>query len=142
VRALAHVALGRDDRADELERESELLAGEGYEFAFVGPRCDWRFPGDRAELQRLVELVPHRTRVFGASTVAARLDAFVALGDTANVELLASSLLEPGTYVEPFTLRALGLVRGDDERLARAQERFAALGLDWHAAQTDALARR
>jgi hypothetical protein len=45
-------------------------------------------------------------------------------------------------YAEPFALRVLELVRGDDELVARAQERFKALGLDWHAAQTDALAGR
>jgi hypothetical protein len=39
-------------------------------------------------------------------------------------------------------VRALGIVRGDDDMLARADERFEALGLHWHAAQTGALARR
>ena len=37
----------------------------------------------------------------------------------------------------PFRLRALGIVRADDGLLARADERFRALGLDWHADQTD-----
>jgi hypothetical protein len=31
-------------------------------------------------------------------------------------------------YAEPFALRALGLVRGDDEFVTRAQERFRAWG--------------
>jgi len=41
--------------------------------------------------------------------------------------------------VEPFALRALGVARRDDELLARADERFAALGLEWHRAQTERL---
>ncbi len=41
--------------------------------------------------------------------------------------------------MEPFALRALGVARGDDELLARADERFQALGLVWHRAQTERL---
>jgi hypothetical protein len=33
----------------------------------------------------------------------------------------------------------LGIVHGDDDLLTRADERFAALGLVWHRAQTAAL---
>jgi hypothetical protein len=77
--------------------------------------------------------------VFGAAPIAARLDAIAALRDAARAEEEAVPLLQTGTYVEPFALRALGIVRGDDELLARADERFAALGLEWYRAQTDAL---
>ena len=59
-----------------------------------------------------------------------------------RVERLAARLLQEGTYVEPFALRALGIVRQDDELLARGHERFAALGLVWHAAQTETLTGR
>jgi hypothetical protein len=38
-------------------------------------------------------------------------------------------------------LRALGIVREDDGLVARADERFRALGLGWHADQTEALIR-
>ena len=44
--------------------------------------------------------------------------------------------VQPGTYLEPFALRALGIVREDASLLERAAERFEALGLDWHAART------
>ena len=44
-------------------------------------------------------------------------------------------------YLEPFMLRALGLAREDDGLLAQADERFRALGLDWHADQTEPLIR-
>ena len=43
--------------------------------------------------------------------------------------------------MEPFALRALGTARGDDELLARADGRFAELGLDWHRAQTERLVK-
>ena len=42
----------------------------------------------------------------------------------------------PGTYLEPFALRTLGIARGEPALVAQAQERFAAMGLDWYAAQT------
>ena len=52
---------------------------------------------------------------------------------------LAPGLLRPGTYVEPFAQRALGVVREDDELIAGSASRFDELGLDWHAADTRAL---
>ncbi len=44
--------------------------------------------------------------------------------------------VKPETYLEPFALRALGIVREDGSLVERAADRFAALGLDWHAART------
>jgi len=77
---------------------------------------------------------------FNVSSVAMRLDAFVALGDRARVEEEAESLLElRKTYIEPFALRALGQVRGQPELVRRALERFEEMRLDWHAEQTRAL---
>jgi len=54
----------------------------------------------------------------------------------AEVEAEAPAFLKPGTYLEPFVLRALGLARGDSDLLARATERFEAMKLDWYAAET------
>jgi hypothetical protein len=48
-------------------------------------------------------------------------------------------LLQADTYLEPFALRALGLVREDANLIERAAGRFDAFGLDWHAAHTRAL---
>ena len=48
----------------------------------------------------------------------------------------SSALLRPGIYLEPFALRALAVVRGDDALREQAVSRFDALGLDWHADQT------
>jgi hypothetical protein len=68
--------------------------------------------------------------------VAARLDALVALGRAEEAVEAAQPHALPGTYLEPFALRALGIARGDPALVARAKERFEAMGLDWHAAQT------
>lgn len=42
-------------------------------------------------------------------------------------------------FLDPFVLRALGLVRDDAATIDEALARFEALGLEWHAAQTRAL---
>jgi hypothetical protein len=67
------------------------------------------------------------------------LDALVALGEHEWIEREAPAMASPGTAVEPFALRALGAARRDDALLARAEERFQALGLTWHADQTERL---
>jgi hypothetical protein len=41
--------------------------------------------------------------------------------------------------MEPFALRALGIVRDDETLIEQALSRFTTLGLDWHAAQTASL---
>jgi hypothetical protein len=77
--------------------------------------------------------------VFDMQTFAARLDATAALRDRARVEEQAPRFLLPKTYLEPFALRALGIVRDDRALIDQALERFSTLELDWHAAQTEAL---
>jgi hypothetical protein len=52
------------------------------------------------------------------------------------------AVLRPHTYLEPFALRALGLVREDEELIREAIDRFRAMELDWHAAQTESLLGR
>ena len=44
--------------------------------------------------------------------------------------------MRPGTYLEPFALRALGFARNDEELIEQAVARFDGLGLEWHAAET------
>jgi hypothetical protein len=72
--------------------------------------------------------------------LATKLDALVALGRLSDAEEAAVPLLQPGTYLEPFALRTLGVVRGDRALTEQAVERFDAMGLRWHAAKTRALA--
>jgi hypothetical protein len=47
-------------------------------------------------------------------------------------------MLLPGTYFEPFALRALGRVRADHALLDRAASLFDEMGLEWYAAETRA----
>jgi hypothetical protein len=63
------------------------------------------------------------------------------LRDRERVESRAPLYLRPRTYLEPFALRALGIVRQDQDLLAQANARFDAFGLEWHRAQTDVLVR-
>jgi class 3 adenylate cyclase len=138
--SLAHLCLGDEARSRELERDGMRLAGEGYETYLSGPRLRIALErGDRPSLESLVDLPVERALVWGPGIFAARLDALIALGRHDRIEAEAAPLVQPGTTVEPFALRALGLARGDDELVTRAAERFAALGLDWHAAQLERL---
>ncbi|MGH3109932.1 MAG: ATP-binding protein [Gaiellaceae bacterium] len=140
VCALAGQCVGDEDQAGRLERRAEALAGRGHEAALSAPRLRMALVrGDVEAARGLVETPLRRTFVWGASSFATRLDALTALAERDSIEREAPALLRPGTYMEPFALRALGAARRDDDLLARAQERFDALGLDWHAAQTERL---
>jgi hypothetical protein len=138
--ALAYVATGDESRARELERDAQRLAGEGHEPELGTPRLRMALErGDPGAIAELVRLPVQRSYVWGPTVFGTKLDALVALRDHDRIEREVPELLQPGTYPEPFALRALGAARGDDELLARAHERFAALGLNWHASQTQRL---
>jgi hypothetical protein len=66
----------------------------------------------------------------------ARLNALVALGRHTEIEEEAPAMLKPRTYLEPFALRALGFARNDIGLMEQAINRFEAMGLEWHAAET------
>jgi hypothetical protein len=66
----------------------------------------------------------------------ARLNALVALERRSEIAEEAPAMLKPNTYLEPFALRALGYARGDVGLIQQAIDRFEAMGLDWHAAET------
>jgi hypothetical protein len=138
--ALAHLCLGDDHRARELERSGLRIAGEGYESYLSGVRLRIALErGDRHALEALIELPVERALVWGPGIFAARMDALVALERKDGIEAEAPALLQEGTSVEPFALRALGVARRDDDLLARADELFARLHLGWHRAQTERL---
>jgi class 3 adenylate cyclase len=138
--AAAHATLGEDTRAAELERDAEHIGGKGYDSYLAGPRLRIALArGDRAAAKLLIELPVERGFVWGSGALAARLDALVALRHADVLEREAPLYLQEGTVLEPFALRALGIARGDDDLLARASERFAVLGLEWHRAQTERL---
>ena len=137
---LAHLCLGDESQALELERDGLRLAGEGYETYLSGPRLRIALErGDHLAAASLIDLPVERALVWGPAAFSARLDAFVALGRRDLVEREAPGLLQAGTIVEPFALRALGAAHRDDDLLAKADERFAALGLEWHRSQTERL---
>ena len=55
-----------------------------------------------------VDLVPYEF-----DCAASLFDGLVAIGDHPRIESTAPAWLIPGTYVEPFALRALGVARAD-----------------------------
>jgi tetratricopeptide (TPR) repeat protein len=142
VCALANELLGRPERADELEQHAAAMEGEGYGAALAVPRA--RIAVARGDLAGLEELLREeewliRMTWFSLPAMAARLDAGAVLGTLRSVQNDAEKFGRPRSYVEPFALRAQAIVSGDDTLLARAHERFSALRLDWHLAQTPAL---
>jgi class 3 adenylate cyclase len=92
--------------------------------------------GDLEEAERILELLPAGGDPWGVEAATARLDALVALRDSERIEEEAVSLLEEPSYAQPFALRALGLVREDENLIREALGAFTALGLEWHAAET------
>jgi class 3 adenylate cyclase/tetratricopeptide (TPR) repeat protein len=141
VCALAHAHLGDEEEAGRLEHEAEEHQMTGYGTVLDAPRIQLALHrNDLAAAESLLG-VPgvRRTNWFYLSSMATHLDALAALGDRPRVETEAGRLLHAGTYLEPFALRALGLVREDAGVVERAADSFQAFGLEWHAARTRAL---
>lgn len=140
VCAVASAVMGDEQRAAELERAAEELGMEGYDFALESPRL--RLALLRGNLQPVgeaLEAAASHNLSFGLARLAARMDALAALRDRRRVEEDAPPLVQAGTYMEPFALRALGIVREDETLVGQANDRLRGMGLDWHAEQTDAL---
>jgi class 3 adenylate cyclase len=135
--AVACAALGLDDEARRLEAEESALGFEGYDFWLDPLRA--RLALIRGELDRVEALLDGSEKwswqVYNfVSSIATRLDAFVAVGRADEAVEDAERYAIPGTYLEPFALRTLGIARGDPALVAQAQTRFEAMGLDWYAA--------
>jgi hypothetical protein len=140
VCAVASAVTGDEARAAELERAAEELGMEGYDFALESPRL--RLALLRGNLQPVgeaLEAAASHNLSFGLARLVARMDALAALRDRQRVEEDAPPLLQAGTYIEPFALRALGIVREDETLVGQASDRLRAMGLVWHADQTHAL---
>lgn len=98
---------------------------------------------DVEELRRLVDSIEFPVpRPFGFDTVAVLFDALAALGDRERIESEAPRWTRETTYMAPFALRALGVVRQEERMLNEAAMRFEAMGLAWHAAETGKLVSR
>ena len=144
--AVACAELGFDAEARRLE---QTAAEQGFKDGEVGV---WLDPPPahlallRGDLERLDAVLAASGATWQWSqdgslyALATKLDALLALGRTSEAEALAIPLLQPGTYLEPFALRTLGLVRSDPALTGQAIERFEAMGLGWHAAKTRARA--
>jgi hypothetical protein len=135
--ALARLYQGDDNGARRLEERAAEVSLEGYGLTLAGPRI--RLAMARGELDQVERLVGSEhtfPQVFHLGSQAALLDGLAALRDRERTEDEAERLLKAGTYLEPFALCALGLVREDDELLRKALARFEALGLDWYVEET------
>ena len=137
--ALASVRLGDEQKARRLERSAENLGMEGYSAAFDPIRIEISLArGELPEVERkLSEWSPGG--FLDVEGLVARLNALVALGRRAEIEQEAPAISRPGTYLEPFALRAPGFARADDGLIEQAVERFEEMGLGWHAAETKKL---
>jgi class 3 adenylate cyclase len=136
--ALAAAYSGDEETARHYERRAEEVATEGYDLVLAAPRT-WlallRGKIDALDRPESVDLarVKHE---YALPAAAARLDALAALKERSLVERDAPPLLRPGTYLEPFALRALGAVRDDEVLIEEAIRRFDGMGLTWHAEQS------
>ena len=145
VCAMADAHLGDESRARELE-ESAARLGLSGRHTLDAPRLRLALLfGERARAEELLGVMMAERGWYARgvdssfATLVTKLDGLAALGDRAGVETLAPDFLRPGTYVEPFAQRALGLVREDEDLIAASASRFDDLGLGWHAADTRAL---
>jgi DNA-binding SARP family transcriptional activator len=142
VCAIAATCLSDEDKAAELERAADDLGMQSNP-VLDAPRLRLALlRGDRDHASELLHRIEANQgwylRGHGTSlaTLIARLDAHAMLGHRDDVERVATRLALPGTFVEPFALRALGIVRRDRALLDRATARFSELALEWHAQLT------
>ena len=139
---MASACAGEDERSRELEAAAAEVRLEGHTAALEGAQIRLALArGELPHIDRSIVVQSKHNLTFGLMWIAARLDGLAALGERTRIEDEAPRFLKPRTYLEPFALRALGIVRQDPALIDQALERFAALGLAWHAAQTGALAQ-
>jgi hypothetical protein len=131
VCAVANARLGDESSAKRFERAAEELGIEGYGVVLDIPRMQLALArGDLDAVGRLLETpLPQRGWYRGwmaLATIVTRLDGLAAVSDRAKVEAEAAAHLRPNTYLEPFALRALGVVREETALVERALARFEA----------------
>jgi class 3 adenylate cyclase/tetratricopeptide (TPR) repeat protein len=129
---------GDEEESRRLEERAETIGYEEWELPNV-PRLRLALArGDLGRVERLLAKVAHPEGEtwFGLITRATRLDALAALRDVKGAEAEVPPFLAGPPYLEPFALRALGVVREDESLIEQALSRFEAMRLDWHAAET------
>jgi hypothetical protein len=136
--AVAHAVAGDERRSGELE-----LTADGFEMyspALTSPRIRLAIVRtDLPEVERLLTVGEAAPPWASVAYLSACLDGLALLRDRDRAEVEAQPLAGRRSYLQPFALRALGIVRNDDELLARADEGFAVFGLEWHREQTKVL---
>jgi hypothetical protein len=138
--ALAAAIRGDDRASRRLEASANEIGMVGYDMVLNPYRVELALTrGDLAVVERMLSEWTFPRRDLRYQSFISRLNALAALGRFDEVEQEAPALIRPGTYAEPFALRALGLAREDDELLREAIDRFEAMSLEWHAAQTQRL---
>jgi hypothetical protein len=143
--AVARAYAGDDGRSEELEQAANEFGMEGHLNAIVPARIRLALArGNAGKLERFVRgqeaFLQHGSRLtFGLPALSSRLDALAALRERERVEAEAPAFLSKPWYLEPFALRALGIVREDKALIDEAHQRFSAMRLEGHAAQTAAL---
>ncbi len=143
--AVACAALGLDDEAGRLDDDAASHGFHGYPMWLAPPAAHLALL--RGDLGRAEELLEEFRESWGWSldgspyAATVRLDGLLALGRSDEAAALAKDVNLPGTYLEPFALRTLGVIRGDPRLVEQAVERFEAMGLDRHASTTRSLAQ-
>jgi class 3 adenylate cyclase len=142
VLALAAAYSGDEEASRRYEERANELVLEGYDYVLAGPRTRLALHrgevGDVDLLITPVDLGANQTW-FALQSAAARIDALAAAREREKLEREASPLLGARSYLEPFALRALGLVREDERLIEQALQRFRSFGLDWYAEETGRL---
>ena len=140
VEAVAHAYAGGSETARQLEERALEIALEGFGFRLFGPRV--RLALLRDDLDAVEQMIDQDVSRRGhdwmvtSSMITTRLDALLALGRVEAVEQEAAPLVDAGSVLRPFALRALGVARQDDALLHAALESFEGFGLDFHAGET------
>ena len=136
VTALAAGYQGDAKLSERLESSADEVAMATHRFVLAAPRARLAILRDR--LDEVESLLPDLEEAWmwcALQNAAARIDALAALGDRKQLEAETKSA-RMSSYLEPFGMRALGIVREDEKLLAEAAARFEGIELDWHAAET------
>ncbi len=137
--AVAAAIRGESATAAQLEAASDAWGMEGYDVIFNTLRVRLAIlRGDREAMRRLMPSalpLPNKNW-WRLTTILARLDALLELGEDELVAAEARRLVVPGTYLEPFARRSLAIVRRDERELEAVIGGFASAGQAWHAAES------
>jgi class 3 adenylate cyclase len=134
--ATASALAGEEDEGRRLKSKADGISmdGDRWYHGWIDPP-KIRLALARHELSALPELAAHDLD-WDWEPASTYLDALAALADRERIEAEAPRWLQPGTFSEPFALRALGIAREDPALLRQALALFQAMGLSWHADQT------